>query len=102
MALREIIIYPDPRLRQKAKPVAEVDASVRKLCDDVADAMFEANGAGLAAPQLGVLQNVIAVDVELRRPPQRAQTRAQPPADEEAQDAARGGTEGRGDRAVVA
>ena len=66
MALREILIYPDPRLKQKAKPVVEVDASVRKLCDDMAETMYEANGVGLAAPQLGVLQNVIAVDVEQR------------------------------------
>ena len=66
MALREILIYPDPRLKQKAKPVAEVDASVRRLCDDMAETMYEANGVGLAAPQLGVLLNVIAVDVEQR------------------------------------
>ena len=66
MALREILIYPDPRLKQKAKPVAEVDASVRRLCDDMAETMYEANGVGLAAPQLGVLQNVIAIDVEQR------------------------------------
>jgi len=66
MALRDILIYPDPRLKQKAKPVAEVDASVRKLCDDMAETMYEANGVGLAAPQIGVLQNVIAIDVEQR------------------------------------
>ena len=66
MALREILIYPDPRLKHKAKPVAEVDAQVRKLCDDMAETMYEANGVGLAAPQIGVLQNVIAIDVEQR------------------------------------
>jgi len=66
MALREILIYPDPRLKQKAKPVAAVDASVRKLCDDMAETMYEANGVGLAAPQVGALQNVIAIDVEQR------------------------------------
>jgi len=66
MALREILIYPDPRLKQKAKPVAAVDAQVRKLCDDMAETMYEANGVGLAAPQIGVLQNVIAIDVEQR------------------------------------
>jgi peptide deformylase len=66
MALREILIYPDPRLKQKAKPVAEVDEKIRRLCDDMADTMYEAKGVGLAAPQLGVLQNVIAVDVEQR------------------------------------
>ena len=66
MALREILIYPDPRLKQKAKPVAEVDASVRKLCDDMAESMYEANGVGLAAPQIGVHLNVIAMDVDQR------------------------------------
>src|SRR6266853_67150 len=67
MALREILIYPDPRLKQKGKPVAEVDASVRRLCDDLAETMYEANGVGLAAPQIGVLQNLIAIDVEQRQ-----------------------------------
>ena len=66
MALREILIWPDPRLKQKAKPVGAVDASVRKLCDDMAETMYEANGVGLAAPQIGVLQNVIAMDVRQR------------------------------------
>ena len=69
MALREILIYPDPRLKQKAKPVVEVDATVRRLCDDMAETMYEANGVGLAAPQLGVLQNVIVIDVEQRAAP---------------------------------
>ena len=53
MALREILIWPDPRLKQKAKPVGEVDAKIRKLCDDMAESMYEANGVGLAAPQVG-------------------------------------------------
>ncbi len=66
MALRDILIYPDPRLKQKAKPVGEVDAAVRKLCDDMAETMYHANGVGLAAPQLGVLQSVIAIDIEQR------------------------------------
>src|SRR3981081_2780235 len=67
MGLREILISPDPRLKQKAKPVAEVDAQIRKLCDDMAETMYEANGVGLAAPQVGVLQNIIAIDVEQGR-----------------------------------
>src|SRR5256886_14251065 len=66
MALREILIYPDPRLKHKAKPVAEVDAAIRKLCDDLAETMYAANGVGLAAPQIGALVNVIAMDVEQR------------------------------------
>ena len=66
MALREILIWPDPRLKQKAKPVGEVDAKIRKLCDDMAESMYEANGVGLAAPQVGVHLNVIAMDVDQR------------------------------------
>jgi peptide deformylase len=66
MALREILVWPDPRLKQKAKPVGAVDAAVRRLCDDMAETMYEANGVGLAAPQVGVLLNVIAMDVEQR------------------------------------
>jgi peptide deformylase len=68
MALREIIIWPDAVLKQKAKLVAEVDAGVRRLCDDMAETMYEARGVGLAAPQLGVLQRVIAIDVDQREP----------------------------------
>ena len=66
MALREILIYPDPRLKQKSKPVGTVDATVRKLCDDLAESMYEAVGVGLAAPQVNVHLNVIAMDVEQR------------------------------------
>ena len=66
MALREIIIWADPRLKQKAKPVGEVDAKIRKLCDDMAETMYEANGVGLAAPQVGVHLNVIVMDVDQR------------------------------------
>src|SRR5438477_8044325 len=66
MALRDILVWPDPRLKQKGKPVLDVDASVRKLCDDLAETMYEANGVRLAAPQVGALQNVIAIDVEQR------------------------------------
>ena len=58
MALREILIYPDPRLKQKAKPVAEVDATVRRLCDDMAETMYDANGVGLAATQVGILRRL--------------------------------------------
>ena len=68
MALREILIWPDPRLKHKGKPVGDVDAAVRKLCDDMAETMYEANGVGLAAPQVGASLNVIAMDVDQRTP----------------------------------
>src|SRR3954470_11272763 len=63
MALLPIITAPDPRLKITAKPVAAVDAKVRRLMDDMVDTMYHAIGIGLAAPQVGAAQRVIVVDV---------------------------------------
>src|SRR4051812_34004991 len=63
MALLPILIAPDPRLKLKAKPVASVDAEVRRLMDDMAETMYAAPGIGLAAPQVGALVRVIVADV---------------------------------------
>lgn len=63
MAVLPIIIAPDPRLKERSTPVERVDASVRRLMDDMLDSMHGANGIGLAAPQVGVLKQVIVVDV---------------------------------------
>lgn len=63
MALLPILVAPDPRLKMKAKPVAAVDARIRRLMDDMAETMYAAPGIGLAAPQVGVLERVIVVDV---------------------------------------
>jgi peptide deformylase len=54
MALLPIITAPDPRLKLKAKPVAQVDDEVRRLMDDMLETMYAAPGIGLAAPQVGV------------------------------------------------
>jgi len=62
MALLPIITAPDPRLKLKAKPVAAVDAEVRRLMDDMLETMYAAPGIGLAAPQVGVLRRVLVVD----------------------------------------
>jgi peptide deformylase len=62
MAILPIITAPDPRLQRRAKPVAKVDASIRRLMDDMLETMYQAPGIGLAAPQVGVLQRVIVVD----------------------------------------
>jgi peptide deformylase len=59
----DIITAPDPRLKIKAKPVAKVDDKVRRLMDDMVETMYHAIGIGLAAPQVGVAQRVIVVDV---------------------------------------
>jgi peptide deformylase len=56
-------VAPDPRLKLKAKPVAAVDGRVRRLMDDMAETMYAAPGIGLAAPQVGVLERVLVVDV---------------------------------------
>ena len=64
MALKTIIIAPDPRLKKKSKPVASVDAGVRQLMDDMLETMYAAPGIGLAAPQVGELRRVIVLDID--------------------------------------
>ena len=63
MAKLPIIVAPDPRLKVKCRPVARVDAKVAKLMDDMLETMYAAPGIGLAAPQLGIAQRVIVLDV---------------------------------------
>jgi len=63
MALLPILQYPDPRLRKKAAPVAEVDDEIRKLVLDMADTMYAAPGIGLAATQVDVHRQVIVIDI---------------------------------------
>lgn len=63
MALLQILHYPDPRLRHRARPVAEVDNTVRRLIDDMLETMYAAPGVGLAAVQVGVECRVVVVDV---------------------------------------
>jgi len=62
MALREILTFPDPRLALVAEPVEVVDDETRQLIDDLFETMYDAEGVGLAAPQVGVLERVIVVD----------------------------------------
>ncbi|HLW28811.1 MAG TPA: peptide deformylase [Kiloniellales bacterium] len=63
MAKLPILTAPDARLKQRAKPVDKVDDRVRKLMDDMLETMYAAPGIGLAAPQVGVLERVIVIDV---------------------------------------
>ena len=63
MAILPILNYPDPRLHTVAKPVAEVDAGIRRLIDDMAETMYAAPGIGLAATQVDVHQQVIVMDI---------------------------------------
>ncbi len=63
MAILEILEFPDPRLRTVAKPVEEVDDSVRELVDNLFETMYDANGIGLAATQVNVHKQVIVIDL---------------------------------------
>jgi peptide deformylase len=67
MAILDILEFPDPRLRTKAKPVNEVDDSVRTLIDDMFETMYAAPGIGLAASQVNVHRRIIVVDVSENR-----------------------------------
>jgi peptide deformylase len=64
MAIRPILIAPDPRLKAVSTPVAKVDADIRKLAEDMADSMYAAEGIGLAAVQIGVAKRVIVMDLD--------------------------------------
>jgi peptide deformylase len=66
--VREILIWPDPTLKKKASPVAKVDDSIRALVNDMFETMYAADGVGLAAPQVGVLKNIIVLDTTPRQP----------------------------------
>ena len=63
MAIREIITAPDPRLKQKSKPVEAVTDEIRALMDDMLETMYAAPGIGLAAIQIGVPKRVIVIDL---------------------------------------
>ena len=63
MALLEILRFPDTRLRNVAKPVADVDDAVRQLVDDMFETMYAAPGIGLAAIQVNVDKRIIVIDI---------------------------------------
>ena len=63
MAILEILQYPDPRLNTPAQRVDKIDASTRKLIDDMVDTMYAAPGIGLAATQVNVHQQILVIDV---------------------------------------
>ena|SRR3989344_5245059 len=67
MAVKSILHYPDPRLRRKALPVAQVDDAVRRLIDDMAETMYDAPGIGLAAIQINESKRVVVIDLSEKR-----------------------------------
>jgi peptide deformylase len=73
MALRDIIILPDKRLRLVSDPVKAVDKELRTLVDDMLETMYEAPGVGLAAIQVGVPKRIVTVDTAKKDEPNNPQ-----------------------------
>lgn len=63
MALRNIVLKDDPILRKMCRSVLDFDKKLSDLIDDMIDTMYEADGCGLAAPQVGILRRICVVDV---------------------------------------
>lgn len=63
MALRQIRTEGDPVLNKKCREVTEVTDRIQELIDDMIETMYEANGVGLAAPQVGILKRIVVIDV---------------------------------------
>lgn len=61
--IRTILTYPDPELKKKSAPVTVITDKIRELARDMAETMYDAPGVGLAAPQIGIHQRVIVIDV---------------------------------------
>jgi len=59
---RNILIHPDPRLKKVCAPVSDITDELRKLADDMLETMYDAPGIGLAAPQVGIMVRLIALD----------------------------------------
>ena len=64
MSIRPILIAPDPRLKLTSEPVTEVNDQVRSLVADMIETMYDAEGIGLAAIQVGVAKRILVLDVE--------------------------------------
>ncbi|HEY8949768.1 MAG TPA: peptide deformylase [Rhizomicrobium sp.] len=66
MAIRPVLTAPDPRLKVVSEPVAKVDAELRTLIDDMIETMYDADGIGLAAIQVGVPKRMLVMDIDQR------------------------------------
>lgn len=63
MAIRNILKMGDPVLNKKSKPVVKFDEKLHAMLDDMADTMYDDEGVGLAAPQVGILRRAVVVDI---------------------------------------
>ena len=66
-----IVKFPDPILQQPAEPVTVFDAELRKLVDDMFASMYDAQGIGLAAPQIGISKRLTVIDVSFQKNPKQ-------------------------------
>lgn len=82
MAIRDIIEVPDKRLKEISKPVTAVNDATRALMDDMLETMYDANGIGLAAIQIGVAERVIVMDLKGKSDPDEAEADAGDVADD--------------------
>jgi peptide deformylase len=73
MALREIIVLPDKRLRLVSEPVAKLDSGIRKLVEDMFETMYDAPGVGLAAIQVAEPKRIITADIARKDEPKQPQ-----------------------------
>jgi peptide deformylase len=73
MAVRDILIIPDKRLRLKSEPVKAVDKTLRALIDDMFETMYAAPGIGLAAIQIGAARRVVTMDLAKKDEPKQPQ-----------------------------
>jgi len=64
MALREVVKFPDPRLKRVSEPINEIDYALRELARDMIDVMYDEPGIGLAAPQVGAPVRMFVIDTE--------------------------------------
>lgn len=62
MALRKILTADEPTLHKICKPVTKFDKKLHELLDDMAETLYDANGVGLAAPQVGILRRIVVID----------------------------------------
>ncbi|MFZ4858807.1 MAG: peptide deformylase [Desulfuromonadaceae bacterium] len=67
--IRTILTYPNPELKKKSAPVTVITDSIRELVQDMAESMYAAPGVGLAAPQIGIHQRVIIIDISGKNEP---------------------------------
>jgi peptide deformylase len=69
--VREILLYPDPRLKQTCDPIVAFDDGLRALVADLRETLAASPGVGLAAPQIGVMRRVVLIDVSAKFPERR-------------------------------